>query len=292
MAPLVLLGQLVGARAGGEAMPLRLMLPASLMYAVLAAAFIWLGVGSTQCRRWARALVLILAWIWLLSGIVGIVAAAIILPQVMSGPPPGAPPGTPEMPAAAQVAVIVFALAFTSVIYIIIPGALLVFYRSPHVKATCEARDPVARWTDACPLPVLAISLMLGLGAATVPLLIVGYHSIVPCFGIYLSGLPGAAVLLVMMAAYAWGARAMYKLNIAGWWIALIGFALWMVSAAVTFARVGIIPMYELMEFPKAQLDVFRKMSLMNSPLLPVMMAVCWLPFIGFVAYTRKFFKK
>ena len=292
MVPLMLVSQLVAPRAGGEAMPLRLMLPASLMYAAAAVVFIWLGVGSIMCRRWAWALLLVMAWFWLLSGIVGIIAVAIILPQMMSGPMPGAPAGTPEMPAVARIAAIVIALAFSAVIYILIPGALVFFYRSPHVKATCEACDPAARWTDACPLPVLAISLMLGLGAAMVPLLMVSYRSIVPCFGIYLSGLPGAAVLLVMMVAYAWGARAMYKLNIAGWWIAVIGFALWMVSAAVTFARLGILPMYELMDFPKAQLDVFRQMGFLNSPVLPVLMAVCWLPFIGFVVYTKKFFKR
>ena len=97
------------------------------------------------------------------------------------------------MPDAMRVVMTVVALAFGGVIYVIIPGALVLFYRSPHVKATCEARDPVVRWTDACPLPVLAVSLMLGLGAAWMPVMIVASRSVVPCFGCYLSGAPAAA---------------------------------------------------------------------------------------------------
>ena len=44
-----------------------------------------------------------------------------------------------------------FAIATTFVIYIVIPGVAVLFYRSPHVKHTCEVRDPVERWTDRCP---------------------------------------------------------------------------------------------------------------------------------------------
>jgi len=293
MTPLMLLGQLMAGRVPGvEPTPLRFLLPAVFMYLVLAVTFIWLGIGSAMCRRWARALLLILSWLWLVGGIAGVVAVAIILPQVFAGTMPGTPPGTPPMPAAVRVVITLFTLAFCTVIYVIIPGALVFFYRSPHVKATCEARDPVPRWTDACPLPVLAVSLMLGLGAAMMPLLIGAYHSVVPCFGRYLSSAPAAAILLVTMVAYAWGARACYKLNIAGWWIAIIGYGLWMLSAVVTFARGGLLPMYELMDFPKAQLDTLRQMGFLNSPWLWVLMLACWLPFLGFVVYTKKFFKK
>ena len=293
MAPLMLLSQLMAGRVPGvEPTPLRLLLPAVGMYLGLAVAFIWLGIGSTMCRRWARALLLIISWLWLLGGLVGIVVMAFMLPQIFAGAIPGTPPGTPAMPAAARMVITLFTLATCSVIYIIIPGALVFFYRSPHVKATCETRDPVPRWTDACPLPVLAVSLMLGMGAAMMLLLIGAYHSVVPCFGRYLSGAPAAALLLVTMVAYAWGARACYKLNVAGWWVAILGYGLWMLSAGVTFVRVGILPMYEIMDFPKTQLDVMRQMGFLNSPWFMILMLAFWLPFFGFVVYTKKFYKK
>ena len=293
MVPLMLFGQLMAGRVPGvEPMPMRLLLPGIFMYLGMAVTFIWLGIGSVMCRRWARALLLIIAWLWLIGGSVGIATMAFILPQIFAGTIPGAPPGTPALPNAVRIMITLFTLAFCSVVYVIIPGALLLFYRSPHVKATCETRDPVRRWTDACPLPVLAISLMLGMGAAMMPLLIGIYHSVVPCFGVYLSGAPAAAILLVTMVVYAWGARANYKLNVAGWWIAVLGFGLWMLSAVVTFARVGILPMYAIMEFPKAQLDMLRQMDFLNSPSLWMLMMVFWLPFLGFVVYTKKYFRK
>ena len=53
----------------------------------------------------------------------------------------------------------VIALLFLGVFFVILPAVWIFFYKSRQVKATCEARDPVARWTDACPLPVLALCL-------------------------------------------------------------------------------------------------------------------------------------
>ena len=197
MLPLMLVGQLMAGHVPGAApLPLRLMLPAVFMYLGLAVLFIWLGIGSVLCRRWARALLLVFAWLWLLGG-----------------------------------------------------------------------------------------------GAACMPLLMGVYHSIVPFFGCYLSGGTGTAVLLVTTAAYAWAARATYRLNVAGWWVAFLGFGLWMLSSGLTFARDGLLPMYELMEFPPAMLDRMRQMGFLQSPAMVVLPLVCWLPFLGYLIYLKKFFK-
>ncbi|MCX6998026.1 MAG: hypothetical protein NTV49_13310, partial [Kiritimatiellaeota bacterium] len=227
-------------------------------------------------------------WMWLIGGLAGVVAAAFVLPQIFDHPQPGMPP----LPAAARIMIMLFTLALCAVIYILIPAALVCFYRSRHVQATCAARDPVRRWTDACPLPVLAISLLLGLSAAFMPLLILAYRSIVPCFGCYLSGWPGTAVVLVTTAAYAWAARATYRLNVAGWWVAFLGFGVWMLSSGITFARLGLLPMYEMMEFPQAQLDMMRQMGFLQSPMMAVLALACWLPFLGYVVYAKKFFSR
>ena len=47
-----------------------------------AAAFIALGVGSIMARRWARALSLVVGWIWLVYGIVGLAGLFLSLPTV------------------------------------------------------------------------------------------------------------------------------------------------------------------------------------------------------------------
>ena len=48
---------------------------AMFLYTVVAAVFIWLGVGSIRARRWACELTLSLSWIWLVTGICSIAAA-------------------------------------------------------------------------------------------------------------------------------------------------------------------------------------------------------------------------
>src|SRR5271156_3567557 len=70
LVPLMLLGAMLPVHAAGvEPTPIRLLLPGVFVYLLLAVAFIWLGIGSLLCRRWARALALIIAWTWLLSGL-------------------------------------------------------------------------------------------------------------------------------------------------------------------------------------------------------------------------------
>lgn len=289
MIPFMLLGQLMAGHVPGvEPTPARFMLPAVFMYLGLAVAFIWLGIGSIQCRRWARALVLIMSWMWLLMGVVGTFSAGFIMPKIFAHPPAGAP----AMPPAGIVVITLITLGFCAVIYIVIPAALVLFYRSPHVKATCEARDPLPRWTDICPLPVLALSLLLGGAVLGLPLTMVLYKSIVPCFGQYISGLPGAVMLLVSAVAFAWAARATYRLNLAGWWVAFVGFALWMLSAGITMGRLGLMPMYELMDLPKASLELMKQMDFMQGPMLWIIMVACWVPFLGYLVYIRKYFKK
>lgn len=287
--PFMVVGQVMARHVKGMAMtPLRMLAPAMVMYGGLALAFVWLGIGSVLCRRWARALLLVLSWVWLIAGVVGISAMAFILPQVFAHQPANVPP----LPPVVRNCILLFTLAFSAVIYVVIPAVLVVFYQSRHVKATCAARDPVRRWTDACPLPVLAVSLLLAFAAAWMPPMIVCFHSVVPFFGGFLSGASGTLVLLVTMAAYLFAARAIYKLNVMGWWVALLGLGLWMISALITFAHADLIQMYALMDFPPAQIDMLRQIGFFQGHWLPVFMVICWLPWIGFLVYTRKYFSK
>ncbi len=50
--------------------------PAIAFYGLLAVVLIWLGIGSTMARRWARALLLIFSWTWLILGLIMTVGVA------------------------------------------------------------------------------------------------------------------------------------------------------------------------------------------------------------------------
>src|ERR1035441_9175590 len=63
LVPLMLFGQMMAAKAP-NAPPVNhaAMLPGIAVYGLLAVALVWLGIGSIQKRRWARALLFIFSW--------------------------------------------------------------------------------------------------------------------------------------------------------------------------------------------------------------------------------------
>ena len=109
-------------------------------------------------------------------GIIGLISMVLFMPDMYGQM------GVSGQAAMAFVGVLMFVgMALSAVMYVIIPGVLVMFYGSKHVKATCELWDPQIRWTDKCPLPVLALSLVAGLSAAWMPL--AGFYGwIVPFF--------------------------------------------------------------------------------------------------------------
>src|ERR1017187_4823253 len=158
--PLMLFGQMAAAKVP-NAPPVNhaSMVPGMAVYGLLAVALIWLGIGSIQARRWARALLLIFSWSWLIFGVLMTAIMPFVMSKAMANLPPNAKTGQPAMPPAAITGMVIGMTLFFFVIFVVVPAVWTFFYNSRHVKATCEARDPVTRWTDACPLPVLPLCL-------------------------------------------------------------------------------------------------------------------------------------
>ena len=114
MVGFMVLGQVVMSRAGGAALSARMMLPGMLTYVSLAAAFVWLGIGSIRCRRWARALVLVLAWFWLCIGVITVPLMAFLMPRILSA----STPNGPGLPRGVLVTVVVFQMVFMTLFMI------------------------------------------------------------------------------------------------------------------------------------------------------------------------------
>src|SRR5207248_3270305 len=100
MVPLMLFGQAMATKQGA-AMGTHTILPVATMYVGMAVIFIWLGIGSIMARRWARALLLVLSWSWLVIGVVSLGFMAVFLPKIMevgrTAGAPGQPAPPPEM---------------------------------------------------------------------------------------------------------------------------------------------------------------------------------------------------
>ncbi|MBN1384140.1 MAG: hypothetical protein JW983_04570 [Elusimicrobia bacterium] len=254
-------------------------IPGITFYVLFAVGFIWLGIGSIKARRWARALVLVISWIWIICGISGMLFMIFIMPDMYS-----------RMPEKAAHFMKYFMIIFLSILYIIIPGANILFYGRKDVKLTCESRDPAIRWTDKCPLPVLAMSIIFA--GWTPSMLLMGFYGwAIPFFGFILSGIPGLIIILIVMllAGYvAWGS---YKLDIKAWWGAVLLTIIWSVSAIITFLQKGIYELYEKMNFPEQQLAVMKQYDIMQGSTMSWYIGLNAIVFLVFLIYIKKYFK-
>ena len=283
MIPMVALSALIP-QPGGPPMGLRMMIPAMIIYALVAVVFTWLGVGSMLARRWARALMLVISWLWLVTGIVSTAFFLFFMPDMFERM---AQQG--QMPAEAVVVVKLVVLATLGFIYVILPGVFVLFYQSEHVRATCEFKDPRVRWTDHCPLPVLALVVVFGFSVCSM-ISMPCYGFVVPVFGTLLTGLPGALVLVAITLVLAYLTWGLYKLRPIAWWVTLALGVLGTASNMVTFSRVGLMELYEKMNMPEQQLKMIQDTGMIEKMNMPWMMAVSAAVFLGYLLYVKRYF--
>jgi len=286
--PLTALGQLVAAKTTGQS-NLRMMLPSLLMYGVLGVLFFTLGIGSIKGRRWARAVTLVLSWAWLVTGVISILMFIWIGPAFLKAV--SETQGEP-LPPAARTIMMVVAIGFMGVFLVLVPGLLLLFYGSSHVKATVEAMDPQPRWTDACPLPVLAVSLLAAFGAVTLLTMPVAYNGTIPLFGAILSGFAGSILWLVLAALLGYAAWNIYHLRVTGWWIVVCMLVALTISNVITFSRIDLMALYRTMGYPEEQLELLEKVNIF-TPAQIVGWSVVWVvPILGYLIFIKKHFRR
>ena len=241
MALLFLLSQAVVRHIGGAAhQPLRLVCHAFAMYVGISACLLILGAGSMQCRRWARALTLVINWIVLIVGVALTLILAKFLPRLLLA---ASASGRRPLPPGAVLFVSVFAVGFTALFAVLLPLIFVLFYSRASVRSTCERCDPVTRWTDKVPLTVLAMVVLCIWGAYKSLAQAVFLHT-VPVFGTYVSGLAGAAVCLGFTLVLALLAFGFYRRALLAWWTVLIGNIVAVVSFLTTLAHSGLAELY------------------------------------------------
>ncbi len=286
MVPLMIFGMIASTaldKSGAADMSPATMIPGVLFYVLAAVWFIWMGIGSVKTRRWARALILVSSWLWLITGVNGLIFILLLMPDMYDKM--GESGQMPEVVARIMKYV---TMGFMTVFYVIIPAVLVIFYGSKNVKATCEFRDTKVRWTDKCPLPVLALSLMFGFWAVSMPFTVC-YGCAIPFFGSILTGLSGAGVVLLVMLLAGYVAWGTYKLSINAWWCAVLVITAWALSTVITFSRVSILDFYEKMNFPEQQLDTMKQFSI-SQDYMVLFLGLWAVGLLGYLLYTRRYF--
>src|SRR5437588_6891949 len=101
--PLMLFSATMTTKEAGWRDMYRMMIPVCVMYGTLGLALIWLGIGSAMARRWARALLLIFSWSWLVVGVIATASAAFVLPKAFAASAAlQQQRGLPQLPPSAQ----------------------------------------------------------------------------------------------------------------------------------------------------------------------------------------------
>ena len=294
MIPLAVLGAFLSrlAPAGGGMRPMQVVSSIGT-YAGLAAVLITLGIGSAQKKRWARALTVVLSWYWLVVGILVTVLITAALPVVMrtalAQAQRNTDPAANELSTGIMAVVITVMIAFCAFFLIVVPIALLVFYSRQDVADTCRYRDPIERWTDRTPLPVLGASVVLFIGAAY--LLIVGLTTpVFPFFGRYLTGIPGALCFLIYGALDLYLSYAIYHRKLSAWWIAIITSPIRLVSMILTFARADVMQAYSRTGWSDAQLQVLNNNPMFRSHVILWWSLISVFVFFGYLLWLKRYF--
>jgi hypothetical protein len=267
-------------------------LPVVAVYGSLALALMWLGIGSIKTRRWARALLLIYSWSWLVTGVISLAVMAVLSPQFLHAIESAQPHGQVELPRAAKSVILLIPALMMLIIFLILPLIWVLFYGSKHVKVTCEARDNVARWTDRCPLPVLAVTLWLGFGAVMMALMPFVYHGVFPFFGQFVAGPGGTILYLVFALLWGYCAYALYKLDMRGWWMIVAGLCIFSLSSVLTYAHHDIFEFYRLIGYPEEQIAQIQKFGFFKGGMMIWSSVIYAVPFLIYLIYIRRFFDR
>jgi hypothetical protein len=289
--PLMIFSAAMSAKEPGLEHATKAFIPAAGIYGLLAIVLISLGIGSTMARRWARALLLIFSWSWLVMGVIAIANMAFIVPRVFSSTA-FQRPGQAPVSSSTQSLILGIVLTFYSVILVVLPVIWLCFYQSKNVKATCEARDPVSRWTDRCPLPVLFVSVWSTVGSLVMLTLPFACGGIFPFFGTFLSGNAGTMAYILLAVVWIYAAWSVFKLELRGWWLIVIAICLFSISNVLTYSYHDIREMYQLMGYPEKQIAIIEQLGLFNRKTMIWWCLIWTVPFFAYLFFIRRYFRR
>ena len=117
-------------------------------------------------------------------------------------------------------------------------------------------------------------------------------HCVMPFFGMFITGLPGALLCLSLAVIWGYSGWSMYKLESRGWWLILITLGVYMVSGLLTFARHDIVEMYQLLNYSQEQIEQMQKTGLLQGQSMKWMMIYSMLPFLIYLLCIKKFLRR
>jgi hypothetical protein len=257
-------------------------------YVLMAAVFIWLGVGSVRVRRWARPVLLVVGWSWLLAGAVSFghwaLFGASMRDMMMASWQPGAPP-----PPRSAVYVATAAMgAITFVFLVLLPALIVWVFTRRGVRETVQYFDDRFAWTDRCPTPVLAVSAWLLVAALGSVLYSV--YAVLPVYGHFVTGPAAVAALVALAAVFLWVAYGVYRLRNWAWWATAVLWTAWSGSMVWTFTWTGYSEFYRRAGYSPRDIDMQMRYGGQFEDSTVWMIALWSVALFGYLLYLRKYF--
>jgi hypothetical protein len=259
-----------------------------LVYAMLCTAFLWVGIGCVRKQRWVRPIVIVLAWIALAGGVMGMLMWVFMLPRVGWAMRRSLPPGAAPPPAAFFNIMIALITGVMVLLYLVIPAALLWLFRPPDVRATLEHYDPRPRWTDGVPLGVLGVCALLALGG--IGMLLAAVQGWIAAFGIVVGGAPARLSALAVAIAFAAATWMCFQRRATGWWLAMALFILVPLAWATTLLRHDLPQVYMAMGRPEHEVRMMEDLHRRSGTWMALGTMVMSLAVAGFAWRVRNHF--
>ncbi len=284
LVPLMFLSMALSNSVAGSGVDARSAWSASALYTVMAVVFVWLGIGSIRARRWARKLLLSVSWIWLLTGICSMVIGMLVVPTVIRGLGAGS-----DLPPEMALFVILVTLGVIALLYVVLPALFVLFYRSPHVAATCRARHPDPQWIDGCPGRLLTLMVVWVLFAVSA-LLMPAYNFFFPFFGIVLTGAAGAVLWALVLALCVALAIGTCKRALWAWWGGLALTLVFTLASTLVVLRFDLSEIMGLMKLPEDQIAMMDTLPILDGWVMALGTVFVWGTFIVYLMTLRRYF--
>jgi hypothetical protein len=286
MVPLMVVA-VVASRALGPSAPaldLKTALPSMVIYGAVAVLFIALGIGSIRARRWARALMLSLSWLWLITGLMSMVLLwAMMLPNW------GDIAASSGLPEATATVVLWSTSLFLGFVYVLLPLAFVLFYRSDNVVDTCRARDPNPSWFDDTPPQVVSLVAVYALGLLSL-LVMPAYNFMFPLFGTIVTGWGGFIAWMFVAALLIFLVVATIRHEAPAWGAAMAASVVAAASSTVTAAMVPYADWIDAIGLPAEQREMVFAFGSPSALTMVVVSMVVWASWIGYLVYVRQWF--
>jgi len=247
--------------------------------------FIVMGLGSIKAQRWARALLLVGAWMAIFFGTLALALILYVLPEMYSimAVPEFLSPG-------ATLGMLYFAVFGLVLLQVVFPIVGIFFYGSASVHATCDRINPKPVWTDRRPLPLLAMAFISATGCLSI-VIAAPANYIVFFFGHIIDGVPGFFVVALVSVAcgyVGWGAvtRRMHA-----WWGAYALVFLISSSLMLTFSELDMATIYAHMGYSAEQTENLQRFYPFSSAMLTYMACVWGIMACIYLLWVRDCFR-